>query len=63
MKALPTNLGQALEELKCDHDFLLRGDVFSRELVESWIEYKTIRELIPIQEHPHPYEFALYFDV
>ena len=62
VKALPASLGDALEELKHDHEFLLRGEIFSRELIESWIKYKTNRELIPIQGMPHPYEFALYYD-
>lgn len=63
IKSLPTSFDQALSELKCDHDFLLQGDIFSQELIESWIEFKTKRELIPIQEVPHPYEFNLYYDV
>lgn len=62
VKALPLNLGAALEALKEDHDFLYQGDVFSQELIEAWIDYKTHKELIPMQGHPHPYEFTLYFD-
>jgi len=63
LKTLPLSLGEALEGLKQDHDFLFRNEIFSRELIESWIEYKTKRELIPIRGMPHPYEFALYYDV
>jgi len=62
LKAVPGSLGEALEELRHDHDFLLQGQVFSQQLIEIWIEYKTKHELIPMQERPHPYEFALYFD-
>jgi glutamine synthetase len=62
VKALPASLGEALEELRDDHEFLLRGEIFSRELIEAWIEYKIKKELIPIRGMPHPYEFALYYD-
>ena len=46
-----------------DHDFLLRGDVFSTDLVEAWIDYKRENEVNEIAIRPHPYEFSLYFDV
>jgi glutamine synthetase len=62
VKALPTNLGAVLDALKQDYEFLLQGNVFSKELIEAWIEYKINKELIPMQGYPHPYEFALYFD-
>jgi glutamine synthetase len=54
---------KSLEGLKHDHEFLLRGEIFSRELIESWIEYKINKEIRPLGERPHPYEFALYCDV
>ena len=63
VKALPASLDEALEGLKHDHEFLLRGEIFSRELIESWIEYKINKEIRPLGERPHPYEFALYYDV
>jgi len=62
LKTLPLSLGEALEGLKQDHDFLLRDEIFSRELIESWIEFKTKRELESIRGMPHPYEFALCYD-
>jgi glutamine synthetase len=59
----PPTLAAALEHLERDHDFLLRGDVFTRDLVECWIEYKRKNEVEQIALRPHPHEFALYFDV
>jgi glutamine synthetase len=48
--------------LKQDHTFLLKGDVFTEDVVQTWIEYKTTREVDQMRLRPHPYEFALYFD-
>ena len=62
VKTLPRSLDEALEGLRYDYEFLLRGGVFSRELIESWIEYKIKIELNPIRGMCHPYEFALYYD-
>jgi glutamine synthetase len=63
VKSLPASLDEALEGLKHDHEFLLRGEIFSREFIESWITHKIKGELNPIRERPHPYEFVLYYDV
>jgi glutamine synthetase len=49
--------------LEKDHDFLLKGDVFSEELLETWIEYKMKNEVQAVNMRPHPYEFALYYDI
>ena len=57
----PKSLGEALEALEKDHDFLLKGDVFSQELIDSFIEYKRDEEIDPIRLRPHPYEFDLYY--
>ncbi len=59
----PASLAAALDALERDHDFLLRGDVFSKDLVEAWIDYKRGTEVEPLALRPHPYEFDLYFDV
>jgi glutamine synthetase len=59
----PANLGDALDALERDHDFLLRGDVFSSDVIEAWIEYKRTNEVLEIALRPHPHEFALYFDI
>ena len=59
----PTSLAEALDALQQDHEFLLRGDVFTDDVIDTWIWYKTSQEVAAIHERPHPYEFALYFDV
>ena len=63
MKGLPSSLGEALDALAADHDFLLAGDVMDEEFIEDWIDYKMTREHLEVRDRPHPYEMALYFDV
>jgi hypothetical protein len=46
-----------------DHDYLLEGGVFTPDLIETWIAYKRENEIDPLRLRPHPYEFALYYDV
>ncbi|MEJ2718773.1 MAG: glutamine synthetase, partial [Deltaproteobacteria bacterium] len=58
----PGSLAEALNELEADHEFLLKGDVFTQDAIDMWIEYKRDNELYPIRMRPHPYEFALYYD-
>ncbi|NEO83348.1 MAG: type I glutamate--ammonia ligase [Spirulina sp. SIO3F2] len=58
----PGSLEEALENLKNDHEFLLQGDVFSKDFIENWIAYKIDTEINPMRLRPHPYEFALYYD-
>ena len=59
----PGSLSDALDALEADHDFLLKGDVFTDDVIETWIEYKRENEVDAINQRPHPHEFALYFDV
>ncbi|HTL52641.1 MAG TPA: type I glutamate--ammonia ligase [Planctomycetota bacterium] len=59
----PGNLPEALAALKKDHAFLLKGDVFTEDLIDTWIEYKTKKEVEPMALRPHPYEFFLYYDI
>ena len=59
---VPGSLGEALDALEADHEFLLEGDVFSRELIETWIAWKRENEVDAVRLRPHPAEFALYFD-
>ena len=56
------SLEEAINALESDHDFLLEGDVFTRDVVDSWIDYKRKNEIDEMRLRPHPYEFALYFD-
>ncbi|MGH3353679.1 MAG: type I glutamate--ammonia ligase [Nocardioides sp.] len=60
---VPTSLGAVLSALENDHDFLTVGDVFTPDLIETWIDYKTNDEILPIQLRPHPHEFELYYDI
>jgi glutamine synthetase len=59
----PGSLEEALDALESDHDFLLKGDVFTPDVIEMWLEYKRVNEVDAIRIRPHPYEFYLYFDL
>ena len=61
--SVPGSLDEALNALENDHDFLLKGDVFTEDVIETWIEYKVENEINPVKLRPVPYEFMLYFDV
>ncbi|NDC53225.1 MAG: type I glutamate--ammonia ligase, partial [Planctomycetia bacterium] len=58
----PGSLDEALAALERDHDFLLRGDVFTDDVIATWIRFKREKEIDPMRLRPHPYEFCLYFD-
>jgi glutamine synthetase len=58
----PGSLRDALLALEKDHDFLLKGDVFTEDVIENWIAYKVKKEVKEMDLRPHPWEFALYFD-
>jgi len=58
----PGSLRDALLALEKDHDFLLKGDVFTEDVIENWIAYKLKKEVKEMDLRPHPWEFALYFD-
>ena len=60
--AILCSLNEALDSLERDHAFLLKGDVFTKDVIETWLEYKREREVGPVQLRPSPYEFHLYFD-
>ena len=62
IKQVPDSLGAVLDALEADHDFLLKGDVFTTDFLESYISYKRQVELDPMRLRPTPYEFTLYFD-
>lgn len=61
--SMPSSLEEALGALEEDHDFLLKGDVFSEDLLETYIGYKRKNEADAVRLRPHPYEFALYYDI
>src|ERR1022692_4728929 len=61
--SMPASLEEALSCLEDDHGFMMKGDVFTEELIETFIDYKRKNEADAIRLRPHPYEFALYYDV
>jgi glutamine synthetase len=63
VESAPGSLEEALDALKDDHEFLLKGDVFTQDVIDTWIEYKTENEVNPVKLRPHPHEFFLYFDI
>ena len=62
IRSVPGSLGESLKALESDHEFLLQGGVFSKELIETWLELKWA-EVESVQIRPHPYEFHLYYDL
>ena len=59
----PGSLQEALAALADDHAFLLKGDVFTQDVIDTWIDYKTANEVNDVNLRPHPHEFFLYFDI
>jgi glutamine synthetase len=60
---VPGSLNESLAALERDHDFMLKGNVFTPDVIETWIEYKKVREIDAVQLRPHPWEFYLYYDI
>ncbi|HZA28248.1 MAG TPA: type I glutamate--ammonia ligase [Gammaproteobacteria bacterium] len=58
----PASLEAALDALENDHEFLIQGDVFTQDVIETWLDYKRMKECDPVRLRPHPYEFMLYYD-
>jgi glutamine synthetase len=63
LPSVPGSLEEALGALEADHDFLLKGGVFTEDLIEAWIAYKRSSEIDAVRLRPHPYEFYLYYDI
>jgi glutamine synthetase len=63
IKQVPGSLPAVLKALEDDYEFLLAGDVFTEDLIESYLAYKVSAEVDPIRMRPHPYEFTLYYDI
>ena len=59
----PSSLAESLTALREDHEFLLRGDVFTEDVIDTWIWYKTTHEAEAVRQRPHPIEFAMYYDI
>ena len=60
---VPGSLEDALTALEADHDFLLRGDVFTKDVIQMWLDYKREKEINPCRMHPTPMEYYLYYDI
>ena len=63
IRTVPGSLEQAIDALENDHEYLLEGDVFTKDVIDVWIEYKREKEIDALRLRPHPYEFYLYFDI
>ena len=63
IEQVPGSLPAVLDALEADHEFLLEGDVFTKDVIETWIEYKRKNEIDPIRFRPHPHEFEMYYDI
>ena len=63
IKSVPGSLAEALDALEKDHKFLLEGGVFTKDVIDTWIDYKRKREVEQVALRPHPWEFMLYSDV
>ena len=60
---IPGSLEDALKALEADHEFLMAGNVFTKDLIDTWISYKRDNEIKPLSLRPHPYEFEMYYGV
>jgi glutamine synthetase len=63
IQQVPGTLAEVLDALEADHDYLTEGDVFTPDLIETWVDWKRTNEVDPIRLRPHPHEFELYFDI
>jgi len=63
IQQVPGTLAEVLDALEADHDYLTEGDVFTPDLIETWVEWKRTNEVDPIRLRPHPHEFELYYDI
>ncbi|MEX3980493.1 type I glutamate--ammonia ligase [Paraburkholderia sp. EG287A] len=63
VRQVPGSLDESLNALEADNEFLRRGDVFTEDVIDTWLEYKRKREIDAIRLRPHPWEFYFYFDV
>ena len=63
IKQVPGSLGEVLDNLENDHDFLTKGNVFAPDLISTWIDFKRKNEVDYVRLRPHPAEFELYYDI
>ena len=63
IQQVPGSLEESLSALENDHAFLMKGDVFTDDVIQTWLDYKRKKEIDPVRLRPHPWEFYLYFDI
>ncbi len=63
VESTPGSLDEVLDALEADHQFLLKGDVFTQDVIDMWLSYKRENEVDPVRLRPHPHEFHLYYDI
>ena len=63
VESTPGSLDEVLDALEADHQFLLKGDVFTQDVIDMWLSYKRENEVKPVRLRPHPHEFYLYYDI
>ncbi len=63
VESTPGSLEEVLDALEKDHEFLLKGDVFTPDVIDTWLSYKRENEVEPVRRRPHPHEFYLYYDI
>jgi glutamine synthetase len=59
----PGSLEESINNLERDHEFMMQGEVFTRDVIRTWVDYKRAKEIDAVRLRPHPYEFYLYFDI
>jgi glutamine synthetase len=60
---VPGSLGEVLDALEADHEYLLAGGVFTPDVIDTWVAYKRENEVDALRLRPHPWEFSLYYDI
>ncbi len=63
IESTPASLAESLDALEDDHEYLLRGDVITQDVIDTWIDYKRENEVDAVNLRPHPHEFHLYYDI
>jgi glutamine synthetase len=62
IKTVPGSLAEAVDALEKDQEFLLEGEVFTPDVLDTWITMKRAKDIAAVNLRPHPYEFFLYYD-
>ena len=63
IESTPASLAESLDALEDDHEYLLKGDVITQDVIDTWLDYKRENEVDAINLRPHPHEFHLYYDI